>query len=200
MNYTNLKTIQSKPIPDADVLTLKTLGKRDIPAMLALQDRVHSGDIIAKDTATLTTLFNTGNSALGIFKNGELVAQATIKKELDIPKTGTIGFMMTDPAHRGAGLSDILIDHALTRMGYMGFDVAQARVKIDNGSAAWRRFEKHGFEITGVGESPDCAGRQVYTFQKTLSAHFLATNNNTAQRQRPHDQSNAVMPLARPAP
>lgn len=206
MGHTNLKTIRSKPIPAAaDMLVLKELGTSDIPAMLALQARVQSGDVITKDAASLSALFNAGNVALGLYHNGALVAQATIKKERDIPQTGTIGFMMTDPAHRGTGLSNILIGHALTKMGYMGFDIAQARVKIDNGCAAWKRFEKHGFTLSSIGESPDCAGRQVYTLSKTLDhtlgAHFLATTNNTAQRQRVHDQQQTLVAMAHsPAP
>lgn len=178
--------------------TYKTiaLGHSDIAAMLELQNKIKSHDIIAKDAASLTAHFNAGHSAIGIIRDGVLIAQATIKPDPVKTNTATIGFLMTDPAHRGQGLSNSLIGAALQKMGYEGFDTAQARVKVDNQQTAWKHFERQGFAITETGESPDQKGRQVFTLQKALKPVFFGALH---KREKPEPKTCHVT-LATPAP
>lgn len=199
MELTHQNDIQQKSATTG-TYSLRVLDGGDIKDMIALQERVGSDDIIKKTASVLAAHFNAGHTALGIEKDGALVAQTTIKADPMLPQTATIGFMMTDPAHRGQGLNDMLVGKALTHMGYNGFMVAQARVKIDNSSTAWKKFEKHGFSIIGQGESPDQKGRQVYTLQKTLSDEFLIAGNIAAAETAQHEKTEDMQPSVFAAP
>lgn len=162
-----------------DLATLTVLGAEDIPAMLALQDKVGSADIIAKTKESLTAHFNAGNAALGIVQDGRLVSQLTVKSE-NAGETATIGFFMTDPDYRGQGLAGQLLDMAINTIKDTGFSHAQARVKLDNGTQAWKHFAKQGFDVVAKGESPDQAGRQVFVLQKQLESVPVAPRHENA--------------------
>lgn len=162
MEQAALKTEHLK----TDTPSVKILGKADIPAMLALQDKVQSGDLIARDSFSLRRHFNNGDTAIGIEHEGKLLAQLTIKAETAADDTATIGFFMTDPDHRGHGYAGQLLSSATAYIEENGFSTAQARVKQDNGTQAWKHFAKQGFDLVSTGESPEQAGRQVYVLQK----------------------------------
>ncbi|MBU0859777.1 MAG: hypothetical protein KJ667_07550, partial [Alphaproteobacteria bacterium] len=64
---------------------VRLLDETHIPAMLALQEAGGDGQILDRDAQTLTAHFNAGQTAMGVFHQGELVAQSLITTGLAAP-------------------------------------------------------------------------------------------------------------------
>lgn len=159
------------------------LSDDDIKHILALQDKEQSGNTIKRDEQYLTRHFENGHSGLGIIHDGKLIAQALIStslvkgedlkahfKEADESKVyrqSTIGTFIVDPAYRGQGLSDQLLDQWEAHAKDHGATIMHARVKQEN-VQGHIKFSGLGMTLSDIAGSPEDPSRIVSYFYKPV--------------------------------
>ena len=146
------------------------LDRAWIDDMLALQAQAADGQLITRSRADLESLFDAGHTALGMInENGELIAQAAIRFNVNLPGIlqrqfhkasyggegqALIGFVMSHPDYRGRGLMADIIADCLDECRSKGQSDAHARVRYGS-EGSLKNFLRQDFIILAMGPSPE---------------------------------------------
>jgi len=149
-----------------------------IDQMLILQEAAGDNQIVPRDRKWLENLLSEGHKVLGITdENGDLVAQAILRLNVDKPKglnhlfndeaRACISCVLVHPSQRGRKLMGYLMTACLESAARNGQQDIHARVRLGN-NASLKNFLIKDFTVVAIGPSPEAPHPMVHTLRRQL--------------------------------
>lgn len=173
-------------------LQIQFLTKGDIPAFLALQDRVlrardprHAHHLKPRTARDLAAHIDAGMPAIGLTAGGRLVAQALLAFPYvpAVPNLGglpalrqqftVVQAVSVDPIFTNRGLMRRLLEVAEAETARTGHDAMVAKIALTN-HASLRGFLSRDFRIISFGNDPDSLYRCAYVGKRVATAAAAA--------------------------
>lgn len=189
-NKSKNKTFKTSHLEKSNTpYTVVLLNEDDIPDILALQQKVfdalpeeQKSFILPKSPEFFEQHFEKGDNAmLGIFVNGDLIAQSIIlNPSQQYPSTGMVDMetvdspetlsiiegVLVDADYRGNNLMQKMVDHWLDYVEGIGRTHVIAEIAVDN-PYSWGVFLEKGMTLHSMGTDPD-DGTVLYNAHETI--------------------------------
>ncbi len=188
-----MNTTAGTPGQPADNPQIQLLTKGDIPAFLALQDRVlraldprrEANHLKPRTAEDLAAHMDAGMPAIGLTAGGRLVAQALLAFPYVpvVPNLGglpalhqkftVVQAVSVDPGFTNRGLMKRLLQAAEAETARTGHDSMVAKIALTN-LASLRGFLSRDFRIISFGNDPDSLYRCAYVRKRVAAAAAAA--------------------------